>query len=74
MAEKRKPDLIILLKKAGKKIGKVELFDAGLWGYKGPKRGVRYRLRVNGKWMGKKEYYDLYDVRNMLWRSVKQKI
>lgn len=74
MAEKRKPEFIMLLKKQGKnKSNKVEFFNAKLWGYKKGRRERldRYRLRVNGKWYGHKNtYLSKWEARDLIWRSI----
>lgn len=84
MAEKRKPWVVFLLKKYGKKNIKIELFQAFLWAAKAREpRGApqywlnhRYRVRVNGKWFSKPDekysFFTIYEVRDMMWRSVKQ--
>lgn len=76
MAEKRKPEFVMLLKKEGKtKSNKIEFFNADLWGYqKRPRERLdRYRLRVNGKWYGKKGYkvfLSKWEARDILFRSI----
>ena len=72
MAEKRKPVLTLLLRKPGARPYKIELFSESQWqkGYtvKGKKL---YRLRINGKWFGKKqEFYNLKNFTNMLEQSI----
>lgn len=78
MGEKRNSDFIILLKKEGKKTCKVELFSARSFETSN-RRNVtshpHYRLRVNGKWFGKKgkgENKDVYSWRqiiNLIYKS-----
>ncbi len=67
MSEKRRPDKIIVAEKQGK-TGRVrhriELFSERQWGsvpedYCGR---PRYRVRMNGKWVGKREYWTLSEV------------
>ena len=72
MAEKRKPILVILLKKEGKKkSNKVELFDGRDFGYYAP-RCDKYRIRANGRWYpkGKKSYYSFIEVKNLIFKSI----
>jgi hypothetical protein len=74
MSELRKPDLVFLLKKKGneKKTAKVELFDSAQWEkWYGSKK--RYRIRANGKWFPKDkvQYFDKWEVRDLIWRSFK---
>ena len=59
MAEKRKPALTLLLRKPGKaEIYKIELFPESQWREPTFKEKGLYRLRVNGRWLGKgHEYY-----------------
>jgi len=81
MGEKRKPVLVILLKKQGKSGNnlKVELFDAALWPnretWKG-KRGRRFRIRANGKWFDStndcRAFWTIWEIRDLFWRTVKQ--
>lgn len=81
MGERRKPDLIVLLRKPGKrKAGKLELFDSELWPdgkrWKFGSRAKRFRIRVNGKWNdkmqeGNKKYFTKWEFRDLLWRSIK---
>lgn len=64
MAEKRKPSLVVVLKKRSKKepskwlTFKVELFPVRLW----PEARIRgdktslFRLRIRGKWWGKGKF------------------
>lgn len=70
MSEKRKPDLILLLRYSGKnKSNKLEIFKATQWG--GAEN--QYRIRVKGKWFpeGEKIFYFKTQIRDMLWRSIK---
>ena len=78
MSEKRKPNLIILLRKPGKeKANKLESFDARLWD-DSPRRWFRsklYRLRVNGRWNdkikdGNLKYMTKWQFRDLLFRSI----
>jgi hypothetical protein len=83
MSEKRKSDLIILLKYRGKKNVKIELFNATQWIHfpkwkNGEWAKVRYRLRANGRWFNgvdkwdkQLKYFTWYEVRDLLWRSFK---
>jgi len=77
MSEKRKSDVVILLKKQGK-TNKVELFDMEKWRMNF-KHGKRYRIRVNGKWFPYKDkkpyngpvYYTKWEIRDLIWRAFK---
>lgn len=74
MGEKRKPYIVLLLKKQGK-TGKMELFDARLWGAGYWGRAKKYRIRVNGKWFDKrtginKQYYLIWEIRDLYWKSL----
>lgn len=82
MGEKRKPCFEMLLKKDGKRMAKLELFDSDLWkdggekGWRWGTRAKRYRLRVNGKWNDKankknQKYFTKWQFRDLLWRSIK---
>lgn len=79
MAEKRKPDVIFLLRNQGKKNQKVELFDANLFGMRntGREQIKRYRIRINGKWFDKRKdyegltYFTKWEFRDLFWRSIK---
>lgn len=80
MGEKRKPSFEMLLKKDGKRLGKLELFDSELWEdgmrYEFGGKAKRYRLRINGKWNDKKhekaiKYLTKWQFRDLLWRSIK---
>lgn len=71
MADKRKPEQIILLRKQGsRKTDKIELFKATLFGYipSTRERNTRYRLRINGKWH-KGDYVTKWQFRDLLFRS-----
>jgi hypothetical protein len=73
MSEKRKPEVIILLKILGKTY-KTELFPKSLFVNDDLFRGVkRYRNRANGKWFpkGKKQYFTKWEVIDLIWRSIK---
>jgi hypothetical protein len=74
MSEIRTPDFIFLLKKQGKKVGKLELFDSEKWGvkYYSRNKAKKYRLRANGKWFPKGEikYFSKWQVRDLLWKSI----
>lgn len=76
MSDKRRPDITILLRYKGKSISrKVELFShkqfkKGQW----VKRANRYRVRVKGVWFPQGKgtiFYTKYEIRDMLWRSIK---
>lgn len=77
MAEKRKPEITILLRKTGKKKhSKLELFKRELFtDERMPYRHVsqKYRLRVNGVWYpkGEKRYYAGWEIKDLFWRSIK---
>jgi len=82
MGEKRKPVMTFLLKIPGKRTHKVELFRATdfieRWRY-GLHRDMaaRYRVRSDGKWLGKKgkgnakTFLTWYEFRDLLWSSMK---
>ena len=84
MAEKRKPVLIFLHRKPGKKTHKVELFPAALWkrsfftggtiGRSGPLTTHTYRMRVDGKWHnrpnGKPYAVDIWTFRDLYFKSL----
>ena len=75
MAEKRKPEITILLKRRGKKLPKLELFKASLF-KDSPRPGCnckgRYRLRIDGAWYpeGEREFLTIYEFRDLLWRAL----
>ena len=72
MAEKRKPDYTILLKKEGKKkFNKIELYNSELWGVY-TRRAYKYRIRANGRWYpkGAKKFYYKSELRDIIWRSI----
>lgn len=81
MSDKRKPELIILIRKPGKKSMKLELFFASKW--KQPfwmnsgSWGNRYRIRFNGKWFDKidgyvgKKFFTKWEFRDLLFKSLK---
>ncbi len=77
MAEKRKPELTILLKSPGKrKMNKIELFSADLWIGRKYGRGKLYRLRVNGRWNdktheGNMKYLTKWQFRDLLFRTLR---
>lgn len=53
MSEIRKPYIVLVAKKSGKKRIRVELFPIRLWPDKymtGYRLSRRYRIRINGKW------------------------
>ena len=77
MGEKRKPELVLLLRKQGKEKHKIEIYSAKLWGNTDPNK--KYRIRVDGKWLrrsfksGKKEkqsFFGKYQFRDILFRSI----
>lgn len=79
MAEKRKPDFVVLLKKRSKKnpnkwlAVRLELFHQRHWkgvGYQ-PKRG-RYRLRVGGKWYKELEWATIPQVGKLILNSLRK--
>ena len=78
MADKRTPDLVMLLRtpsndiSKNKKWTKVELYHCSKWGVWGKK----YRMRINGKWNDTKEgnhqrWFTKWQFRDILFRSVK---
>jgi len=74
MAEKRKPDMVMLLRFPGKmRNWKAELFRSSKWGRDWTQK--RYRIRVNGKWFclpdEKISFFSQYEFRDLLWRSIK---
>lgn len=77
MADKRKPVFIFLLKKPGKKTLKVELFNKDQFTHSWVGEN-RYRLRINGRWFRnekiKKRYqfFTRYEIRDMMWRTIKK--
>jgi hypothetical protein len=85
VAEKRKPEAVFLLKfGSNKKASKVEIFDAHQWDrYKRhPSNTIgrgHYRLRVDGKWWGRKgkgrfpTFLTQYEIRDLLWQSIRDK-
>jgi len=79
MSEKRKPIMIFLLRKQGKKSVKAELFDARKnWQNMIPRQCFArlFRIRANGKWVKREgenhSFFTMYEFRDMLFRSVKQ--
>ena len=76
MSEKRKPYLVVLLKKRGNKTRKLEIFEATLFDEnKTLARGAKlFRLRTNGKWFsGKREqktFFKKWEIRDLLMRSL----
>ncbi|MDR3245011.1 MAG: hypothetical protein LBT50_01100 [Prevotellaceae bacterium] len=75
MAEKRKADYVILLKKKSNgKVRKLEMFNEMQFDDYSAfnRRGSRFRLRANGKWFheGEKKYFHTYEIRDLLWRTV----
>lgn len=78
MSELRKPVLVFMLKRPGKKSWKCELFDASAFRQR-PRDGKtarRYRVRVNGRWYGEKgkgkakTYFTRWEFRDILWKSI----
>jgi hypothetical protein len=76
MSEKRKPDVVMLMRpKHHKKSVKVELFRGTKWAG-GPAGG--YRIRCNGKFFPEPRqhyyntYYDLDEVADILKKNLKQ--
>jgi hypothetical protein len=73
MSEKRKPDITLLLKNEAKKTYKIELFSAEKFKINLIRNAKRYRLRINGKWFGKKgkgaykDVYTFYQIKNAVW-------
>ena len=69
MAEKRKPSFVFLLRIRSNKSRKLEIFPADLWDESITKK---YRLRVNGKWVGGKikKFFYKSQIREMLFRAI----
>lgn len=77
MSDIRKPDLVFLLNKKGKKLVKIGLYNSDLWPEKNNKKFGevnRYRLKVNGRWWRTKEqkyiFQTKWEFRDLLWRSL----
>lgn len=70
---------MFLLKKPGKGSQKAEVFRANGWAAVAEAAteglGARYRVRANGKWLCRKNerysFFTSYEIRDMLWRSIK---
>lgn len=81
VSEKRKPQIVMLLRKSGKKNLKVELFNARDFRQDDPSASHkcgRYRIRVNGRWYkdGRSTKYTFltkWQFRDLLWRSLNDK-
>lgn len=78
MSDKRKPIATILLKRSGKKNGKIEVFKASDFKdsiYVGTGKCAEhcYRLRVNGKWFpeGQKRFFWKSEIRDMMFKGLK---
>lgn len=76
MAEKRKPDLVLLLRFKGNKTSvKVELFKARQWGLN---YGItdRYRLRKNGAWFpeGPPRFYTITEVKELVFKGLHRRL
>lgn len=77
MAEKRKPDWVLLLRKEGNNVErhKIELFRAKQFA---PELSrcfgfdQRWRVRLNGKWwpLGKKEFFTKTKIKELIFKHV----
>lgn len=68
MADSRKADYTILLRKRSKKSHKLELFCSSKWrgGWKG-----RFRLRLNGKWWPlEMKFYTKTEVKELFFKNI----
>lgn len=80
MAEKRKPALVVMLRKPGKRARKAEIFHASLWPQhyrmQAGQTRSRYRLRADGKWFPPKEFraYTVTQIAGLLRRSLREMI
>jgi len=76
MSEKRKPDIVMLVRaKDHNKSNKLELFRGTKW-YDGP--ADKYRIRVNGKFFPdtrdrcENEYYDLAEIGEIIANNLRK--
>lgn len=70
MGEKRKPEFVLLLKIRGK-TNKIEAYNRKLWDAENY-MGLRYRIRVNGKWWPKGEvkYINKTELKELVFRAI----
>lgn len=77
MSEKRKPSLIFTIEYNDKRF-KIKFYPESLF-FRPISNTKRYRVSINGKWLGRKHleryhhtFFTIYEVRDQIFRSLKQ--